>query len=204
MPSQCMLPLLYRPRHLKLFPKQLRQKVENQKKDLMDLSFVVKPKENPGDNPKTLNDTWARSRADFDRSINQSLGWDETIVPCNETQLERTQLEVTQIPSSECKILMKTAVSLFRCFDLIFRTAVSLFRCFALIFRIAVSLFRCFEAKLFRLFRLFRPIIFSLKFDFFLFFFSTILSYLMSIKVRSSENFHNLTLIRTSNDNFSR
>merc|ERR1712037_240434 len=50
-------------------------------KDLMDLSFVVKPKENPGDNPKTLNDTWARSRADFDRSINQSLGWDETIVP---------------------------------------------------------------------------------------------------------------------------
>ena len=99
---------------------------------------------------------------------------------------------------------MKTAVSLFRCFALIFRTAVSLFRCFALIFRIAVSLFRCFEAKLFRLFRLFRPIIFSLKFDFFLFFFSTILSYLMSIKVRSSENFHNLTLIRTSNDNFSR
>ena len=66
----------------------------------MDLSFVVKPKENPGDNPKTLNDTWAKSRADFDRSINQSLGWDDTIVPCNDTQLERTQLEVTQIPSS--------------------------------------------------------------------------------------------------------
>jgi hypothetical protein len=35
MPSQCTLPFLYRPRHLKLFPEQLREKVENQKKDLL-------------------------------------------------------------------------------------------------------------------------------------------------------------------------
>merc|ERR1712127_178854 len=56
--------------------------------------------------PKTLNETWASFRADFDKSINQSLGcMDQSTVFINkvlESQLEQNlnQFEVTQIPNS--------------------------------------------------------------------------------------------------------
>ena len=74
----------------------------------MDLSFVVNPKKNPEDKntPKTLNETWASFRADFDKSINKSLGWmDQSTVFIDkvlESQLEQSlnQFEVTQIPNS--------------------------------------------------------------------------------------------------------
>jgi hypothetical protein len=74
----------------------------------MDLSFVVNPKKNTENfnTPKTLNETWASFRADFDKSINQSLGWiDQSTVVCNkfhESQLEQSlnQFEVTQVPNT--------------------------------------------------------------------------------------------------------
>ena len=69
--------------------------------------------------------------------------------------------------ATECKILIKTIVSLFRCFALILKLAVSLFRCFTIFSRTAVSLFRCFTAKLFRCFTCFTQIFFfNLEFFF--------------------------------------